>query len=94
MFFMNKIKINYLVDVLLLLAALSCMFTGMLKLPVLSFIKIHTIVDYAALSFVHDLSGVALLILAVIHVLLHLDWIICMTKSIFLKKEKCKVEKK
>ena len=91
---MNKIKINYLVDVLLLLSGLLCMVSGVLKLPLLSFIKIHTIVNYALLSFVHDFSGVALLILAVIHVLLHLDWIICMTKSIFIKKEKCRDEKK
>jgi len=91
---MDKIKINYFVDVLLFLSAFACMITGVLKLAFINSISISTISNYAQLSFVHDWSGVALLIFAIIHVLLHLNWIICMTKSFFSKKEKCDSEAK
>lgn len=88
---MDKIKINYFVDALMLIAGLLCGLTGILKLDLLLSLKLYQFINYKSLSFVHDWSGVALVLLIILHLILHLNWIKCMTKSIFFNKEKeCK----
>jgi len=87
---MNRAKLNYLIDALLFIFGMACALTGILKLPVLEFYKLK-IVSMPLLSFVHDWSGVIFLVLIIIHLILHINWIVCMTKIIFKGDEKsCK----
>lgn len=88
---MDKVKTNYFVDALMLIFGLLCGLTGIMKLDILIPLELYKIIDYKLLSLVHDLSGVIIIILVIIHIILHMNWIICVTKSLFFNKEKkCK----
>ena len=42
-------------------------------------------------SQIHDWFGILLIILVIVHLILHRDWIVCMTKSMF-KSDKCEIK--
>ena len=86
---MNKQKINYIIDILLFIAFLATAVSGViiyLFLPdevkrsgqqeFLSITK-HTWVD------AHDIFGFIFIILTLIHLILHWQWIVCLTKNMF-----------
>ena len=88
---MDKTKINYLVDFLMGLSFVVVAVTGIILfffLPsgtaqggypeFLGVIKKNW-------TFVHNISGIAMTLLVFLHFVLHLDWIISMTKSFFKK---------
>ena len=87
---MEKAKINYLVDVLLAISFVIVAVTGIIKLKIVSNMLGVNYIFFreTGINFAHDMSGVAMTILVVIHLILHWNWIVCMTKSIFIKKEK------
>lgn len=86
---MERAKINYLVDLGLLIAFLSVFITGIIKYPGL---MPQVGVDYRALPMhlitpLHDSSGVAMGVLVFVHLVLHWGWIVGMSKSFFRKEE-------
>lgn len=76
-----KLKTNYFVDLALLLSALACAATGVLKLPELALDLEAGLYD--SLSWLHDWSGVAMVLLTLVHLLLHAKWINHATRQIF-----------
>ena len=90
---MGKAKINYFIDLLMIIFFIINSITGLIIfffLPTgvkrggyqvfLGIIK-QNLVD------IHNWSGILLLIIIAIHLILHWNWIVCMTKSIIQKKE-------
>jgi len=82
---MNKAKLNYFVDLLLLISFLLVAITGILKYP--GWFN-HLVLPWRTLSKIHDWSGVTIVLLVMVHLFLHWKWIVFMTKKIFLRKEK------
>ncbi|NOQ37276.1 DUF4405 domain-containing protein [archaeon] len=83
---MNRTKLNYWIDVGLALSFFICFITGLIKWP--GAIKIIGVSAYKALhvpniSMLHDWSGLIMGLLVLIHLVLHWEWIVCVTKSIF-----------
>lgn len=88
-----KNKLNYFVDVLLILSFLAVAKTGL----ILFFFFPEGVKQGGYQEFfgitkrdygeIHDFAGIAFIILAVIHLILHWDWLWCMTKNLFNRKE-------
>ncbi|HLC87241.1 MAG TPA: DUF4405 domain-containing protein [Candidatus Nanoarchaeia archaeon] len=76
---------DYLVDAILGLAFLGVAITGIIKLRmVMNYLGLewnNPIVQ--TLSKIHDISGIALVIFVLIHLILHWQWIIGKTKHLF-----------
>ncbi len=80
---MDKIKITYLVDVLLLIFFI---FAGITSI-IFFFPQIGKLgFSGSDLSFVHRWAGILMVGLAILHVLFHGKMLIAMTKRIFVKK--------
>lgn len=75
---MNKLKLNYFVDIGMAISFVIVAVTGILKLPVLG----GKTEEYL---FLHDWSGVVLTAFVLLHLILHWNWIVCMTKGMFKK---------
>jgi TRAP-type uncharacterized transport system fused permease subunit len=75
---MNRAKLNYIVDVGLAISFAIVAVTGILKFPALG----GRMRDYVPL---HDWSGIIMAVLVLIHLVLHWNWIVAMTKSFFKK---------
>ncbi|MEM4244748.1 MAG: DUF4405 domain-containing protein [Candidatus Nanoarchaeia archaeon] len=84
---MNKPKINYFVDIGMAITFLAVAATGILKYPGLA--KTLGVELTRRINTVHDRSGLLLTAFVLAHLILHYDWIICMTKNMFKKQEKC-----
>ena len=87
---MNRTKLNYWIDVGLAISFFVCFITGLIKWPGL--IKVIGTSAYKVLSFrnisqLHDMSGLVMGLLVIVHLALHWKWIVCVTKSIFKRKE-------
>ena len=83
---MNKIKLNYWIDIGLAISFLICLITGLIKWPGL--IKLigtsaYKILYVKNISLLHDWSGLIMGILVLTHLILHWKWIIAVTKSTF-----------
>ncbi len=91
---MSRTKLNYWIDVGLALSFFACFFTGLIKWPGL--VKIIGVSAYKTLHFrnislIHDLSGLIMGLLVLIHLVLHWKWIVCVTKNIFRNKSNKKL---
>ena len=88
---MDKNKIKYFVDLGLAISFLIVTMTGIFKFgKLLRAVGIN--LEYSelpmkAISAWHDWSGVALVLLVLIHLILNIDWIIGTTKGFFVKQE-------
>ncbi len=88
---LNKLKINYLIDLGLAASFFVVFITGLIKWPGL--IKVIGVDAYKSLHFsnishLHDWSGLVMGILVLIHLVLHWKWIVSVTKSFFVRKKK------
>lgn len=86
---MDKLKINYWIDIGLSISFMVCFFTGLIKWPGL--IKIigtsaYKVLHVKNISVLHDWSGLVMGLLVFIHLALHWKWIVSVTKNIFGKK--------
>ena len=84
----TKARINYWVDVGLVIAFIVSMVTGIIKWPGL-FRAIglsHKALPMYEISTAHDISGLAMVVLVLLHIILHFKWMINMTKNIFKRK--------
>jgi hypothetical protein len=86
---MDRGILNYVVDMSLALAFILSFFTGILKWPGLigKFGLSYSDLPMAAITKIHDLSGLAMGLLVLIHLILHWKWIVCFTKKILGRKD-------
>tara|TARA_Y100000310_G_C20665853_1_gene807430 strand:- start:596 stop:961 length:366 start_codon:yes stop_codon:yes gene_type:complete len=85
----NKAKVNYVIDIFLLISFVGVAITGV--------IKVSVVMDFLGLSWgqapmpllstIHDWSGVIMVILVAIHIALNWKWLACMTKAMFGKHD-------
>ena len=82
---MKRSRINYFIDVLMVLDFTLLFFTGILKFPRLlpSLGLRHAFLPMNTISLVHDWSGITLGILIMLHLALHCRWLWAMTKGFF-----------
>ena len=91
---MGKLKINYYIDILMLIFFIINSITGLII-----FFFLPTGVKRGAYQVflgiikqnwvnVHNWSGLLLILLVAIHLILHWKWIVSMTKSLIQKKNK------
>jgi len=83
---MNKPELNYLIDVGLLLSFLTCFISGLIKWPgIIDVIgtSLYRTLHVSNISTLHDMSGLIMGVLVLIHLVLHWKWIVSMTKTMF-----------
>ena len=84
---MDRSRLNYVIDFILLILFLIVFITGLIKLPIL---KLHLVVPMQQMTMLHDVSVVLFGVFIIVHLILHWNWIKCMTKNIFKRYNKCK----
>jgi cytochrome b subunit of formate dehydrogenase len=89
---MNKQKINYTIDFLALVVFVITAFTGLvLMFSMPSGVRqgrFQSLLGIEKTTWIklHDWFGLVLIILVVIHLILHWDWLVLMTRNILKKK--------
>lgn len=85
---MKRNALNYWIDLGILISFILTFVTGIIKWPgLIPLIGLdYQKVPMLQLMYIHDFAGVAMGLLSVAHVLLHIKWVIMMTKKIFLKR--------
>lgn len=86
---MNRTRLDYWIDFGLLISFLGVGITGVVKLKA---IATQLGLEWGTplmklLSTIHDWSGIIMVLLVIIHLALHWNWIVCQTKSLFKKEE-------
>jgi uncharacterized protein with FMN-binding domain len=76
-----KLKVNYFIDVAMLLALVACGISGIVKIPEMNIQLSPAAFD--SLSLVHDWAGVASFALALAHVVLHARYFVSAPKALF-----------
>ena len=84
---LTKLHLNYIIDIIILVVGSIVAVTGILKLPALR--SVYRTLPTKTLTQMHDISGVIIVVLVIIHLILHWKWIVCMTKSFFKKNKIC-----
>lgn len=94
---MKKTYLNYLIDLLMLVAGALSAFSGLalLFMPRGRGFQRHSFAYYSP-SFagiqkhfwidIHDWSSILLILIVILHLILHWNWIVCVTKSFFTKR--------
>jgi hypothetical protein len=82
---MDKIKLNYAIDLGLAISLISVALTGLIKFPgLLRFFGINYLqLPIGIISLIHDWSGIVLSALVLLHLILHWSQIVCFTKGLF-----------
>jgi uncharacterized protein with FMN-binding domain len=85
--------ICYIVNISMLASIIMLFVTGLIKYPpIQGLLSIEVAsIPYTAISTIHDLSGIAMLIFGFFHVIMHLKGMLKTTKSIFNKRSKSKI---
>ena len=83
---MEKAKISFIVDLGLLVSFLAVGISGILKLPVAMATMGLEQRDFQFITPLHDISGVVMVLLGILHVALHWNWLVGMAKSNSRKK--------
>ena len=89
---MGKSKINYFVDLLMLISFIINAITGLIIFFFLTLgVRKGGYQEFLGIIKqnwvdVHNWSGFLLIIFVAIHLILHWNWIVCMTKSLIQKK--------
>jgi hypothetical protein len=81
---MDRSWINYWVDIGILINFIVCGITGIVKMPkLIPMLGLsYSDLPMAVMSWLHDWSGVLLVLLSALHIILHWRWIMAMTKRI------------
>lgn len=96
----NRARLNYFIDVLMGLSFLITAITGMVLFIFMpSGIRQGRHIVFLGMEkskwiFLHDWSGILMIITVMIHFMLHWNWMICMTRCIFKKKVNCEEQEK
>ena len=94
---MNKPKLNYVIDFAAFISFIATALSGLaIKFFMPSGVKQGGLQEFlgiqkGAWSEIHDWSGILLIVFAIIHLILHWDWIVCMTRNIF-QSDKCEIK--
>jgi len=88
---MYNLKLNYLVNVGLLVSFIICFFTGLIKWPGL--IKImgpsaYNFLRVGNISLLHDWSGLIMGLLVLVHLVLNWKWMVSVTKNLLKRNRK------
>jgi len=85
----KKTYFNYFIDVLMVAAILIVAVTGVIKLPwLLDFFSIDlTKMPFEEISLVHDIAGLVITFLIILHIVLHFKWFIVITKNMWKKRQ-------
>lgn len=79
---------NYIIDMLMLASAFLCTLTGIIKWPdllrMLGGSSQNLLMELV--SAVHDWSGLAVILLAIVHIAMHRKWLALMTRSYILRR--------
>ena len=85
---MDKLKLNYIIDFFALIFFLVTSVTGLIIFLFLPsgvrqgrFQELFGITK-EVWNFIHTWSGILMFVLVVIHLILHWNWIVCMTKNV------------
>lgn len=80
---MDRLKIKYVIDVILGVSFLSVFVTGIIKFPGLVQALGYSRADlpFAAISRLHDISGVIMGMMVFAHLAMNWQWIVCMTRQ-------------
>jgi uncharacterized membrane protein len=86
---MNKLKLNYAIDISAGILFLVAGITGIVKFPnLLPLLGIsYRSLNMQLISFIHDWSALIALLLVIVHIILHWQWIASATKGFFGKKK-------
>jgi hypothetical protein len=81
---MDKAKLNYVIDFFLGLSFFVVAVTGVIKMPIVSRVLglNYSFLNSIGFNFVHDWSGIVMIFLVVVHLVLHWNWIVSMTRVI------------
>ncbi|MDD5331425.1 MAG: DUF4405 domain-containing protein [Candidatus Nanoarchaeia archaeon] len=71
---MDRTKLNYLIDIGLLISGIIVIVTGILKLEIFRLRLMN-------LNIIHDWSGIIFAVFVLIHLVLHFKWLIAVTKK-------------
>ena len=81
-----KQKINYIVDVLLLITFLITSITGLIKwrllITSLGIANLYFVLPMGTIRLWHEWASFSMVILAWVHIILHWKWIVLTTKKI------------
>lgn len=85
---MSKVLARYIVDILLLISFILVAVTGILKMPawIPYFSWAYAIVPRGPMSQIHDLSGLVMTILVVVHLVFNWNFMKAMTAKYILRK--------
>jgi len=88
---MDRTKLDYWIDLGLLISFLGVGVTGIVKLKWIAPLLNLSWGDpkMTLLSTIHDWSGIVIVALVLVHLILHRKWIISTTKCFFVKEEVC-----
>lgn len=81
---MKNSYLNYSIDMTILITGLLCGITGIIKWPGLLYALglSYQGLPLDTITSIHDWAGLLMILFAVIHVIIHLKWLITMTKKI------------
>lgn len=87
---MNRLKLNYWVDMGMGLSVIVTFLTGIVKWPgLINIIGLsNKEIPKAAISAMHDWAGLLMGLFVLVHLILHWKWITCVTKKTFRKEKK------
>ena len=91
---MNKLKINYIINLGLLVSFIIILITGILRFPEIyrilgmNYGQVARTLPVYEFRVLHDWFGLLFGVLAFLHLLLHWRWWISVTKSMFRRDKK------
>lgn len=86
---MNKIKLNYLIFILLLIDSILIFITGLIKFPglLLFFGITPMMLPMYEINILHDWGGIIMIGLTLSHIALNFRWMVAMTKKFARRSE-------
>lgn len=82
---MKRDTLNYVIDIILLISLIFVFITGLLKWPGLLKSLGFENIPWKQFKMIHDWSGLLLGIGALLHLILHRDFMACETRNLFVK---------
>lgn len=87
----KKKKLDYFIDLGMLISFLIVFIAGILKIPSLRLITQYFVSISEIIFILHDWAGIILTILALSHVVIHWKWMVRMTRKMLRKKRMLKI---
>lgn len=93
---MNKSKLNYIVDFLALISFVITAVSGVVLKVMPGGVRQGGLQEFFGIQKtvwleIHDWAGILMIILVLIHLILHWNWFVCVTKNMF-QTDKCEIK--